>query len=117
MLTTNQKGLLAEQAVIYECVRLGIGVAKPLDDERYDLILDVDSRLLRIQCKWAAEHGDVITVRLYSNRRGPDGMITKRYSSEDVDGSRRTASLRRPATSCPSPLRSTARFASGLDRR
>jgi hypothetical protein len=36
MLTTNQKGLLAEQAVIFECVRLGIGVAKPLDDERYD---------------------------------------------------------------------------------
>ena len=86
MLTTNQKGLVAEQAVIYECVRLGIGVAKPLDDERYDLILDVDSTLLRIQCKWAAKHGEVITIRLYSNRRGPSGMITKRYSSEDVDG-------------------------------
>ena len=86
MLTTNQKGLLAEQAVIFECVRLGIGVAKPLDDERYDLILDVDSRLSRIQCKWAAKQGDVVVVRLYSNRRGPDGMITKRYSSEDVDG-------------------------------
>ena len=43
-------------------------------------------KLLRIQCKWAAKQGDVIIVRLYSNRRGPDGMITKRYSSEDVDG-------------------------------
>jgi hypothetical protein len=31
--------------VIFECVKLGIGVANPLDDERYDFILDVDSRL------------------------------------------------------------------------
>ena len=86
MLTTNQKGLLAEQAVIFECVKLGIGVAKPLDDERYDLILDVGSELWRIQCKWAVQHGEVVVIRLYFNRRGPDGMITRRYSAEDVDG-------------------------------
>ena len=86
MLTTNQKGLLAEQAVIFECIKLGIGVAKPLNDERYDLIFDLEAGLLRIQCKWAVRHGDVVRVRLYSNRRGPTGMITRRYSSEDVDG-------------------------------
>jgi hypothetical protein len=86
MLTTNQKGLAAEQAVILECVKLGIRVAKPLDDERYDLILDLDSKLWRIQCKWAVQLGDVVVIRLYSNRRGPEGMITRRYSEEDVDG-------------------------------
>ena len=86
MLTTNQKGLLAEQAVIFECIKLGIGVAKPLNDERYDLIFDLEAGLLRIQCKWAVRHGDVVRVRLYSNRHGPTGMITRRYSSEDVDG-------------------------------
>jgi hypothetical protein len=86
MLTTNQKGLAAEQAVILESVKLGVGVSKPLDDERYDLILDLDSKLWRIQCKWAVKHNDVIVIRLYSNRRGPDGMITRRYSDKDVDG-------------------------------
>ena len=86
VLTTNQKGLLAERAVIFECIKLGIGVAKPLNDERYDLIFDLEAGLLRIQCKWAVRHGDVVRVRLYSNRRGPTGMITRRYSSEDVDG-------------------------------
>jgi hypothetical protein len=47
VLTTNQKGLVAATAVIGECVRLGIGVCRPLDDERYDLILDLRPRLLR----------------------------------------------------------------------
>jgi hypothetical protein len=50
VLTTNQKGLIEEQAIIYECVKLGVGVAKPLNDERYDLILDLGTRL-RVQCK------------------------------------------------------------------
>jgi PD-(D/E)XK nuclease superfamily protein len=54
VLTTNQKGFLAETAVIHECARLGIAVSKPLGDQRYDLILDLGSTLLRIQCKWAA---------------------------------------------------------------
>jgi hypothetical protein len=85
MLTTNQKGLIAEWAVIAECVRLGIGVAQPLDDERYDVILDLRPRLIRVPCKWAALTGDVIVARLYSNRRGPTGMITRRYTAEEID--------------------------------
>ncbi|MDX6486671.1 MAG: hypothetical protein QOF43_1824 [Gaiellaceae bacterium] len=76
---------MAETAIIYQCVRLGIGVSRPLDDERYDLILDLHPQLIRVQCKWAVQHGDVVVVRLYSNRRGPSGMITKRYSSSEVD--------------------------------
>ena len=40
MLTTNQKGVLAEAAVTLEAAKLGVGVVLPLGDERYDLILD-----------------------------------------------------------------------------
>ncbi len=43
-LTTNQKGLIAETAIMHEAAKLGIGVARPLDDERYDLILDLGDR-------------------------------------------------------------------------
>ena len=63
MLTTNQLGLVAETRIVHECVLLGIGVSRPLDDERYDLILDLRPNLLRVQCKWAKRHGDVIVVR------------------------------------------------------
>jgi len=41
--------LLAEAAIIKEAVARGIGVARPLDDERYDLILDLPTGLLRLQ--------------------------------------------------------------------
>ena len=85
VLTTNQKGLIAETAIIAECVRLGVGVCRPLDDERYDLILDLRPRLLRVQCKWATRDSDVVVARLYSNRRGPNGMITRRYTTEEID--------------------------------
>jgi hypothetical protein len=85
VLTTNQKGLIAETAVIAECIRLGVGVSRPLDDERYDLILDLRPRLVRVQCKWATRYDDVVVARLYSNRRGPNGMITRRYTPEEID--------------------------------
>ena len=63
----------------------GVGVARPFDDERYDLILDLRPRLVRVQCKWACRIGDVISVRLYISRRGPDGMINRRYSPGEFD--------------------------------
>src|SRR5438552_1646395 len=63
MLTTNQKGLVAETAIVHECVKLGIGVARPLDDAPYDLILDLGPKLLRVQCKWAVRQGGVVVIR------------------------------------------------------
>jgi hypothetical protein len=38
VLTTDQKGVIAEPAVVLEAVRAGVGVFQPLGDERYDLI-------------------------------------------------------------------------------
>jgi hypothetical protein len=85
MLTTNQKGAVAEAAVALEAVRLGIGVYRPLGDERYDLILDVRPRLIRVQCKWACRHDDVIVVRLYSARRAREGLRRTFYSRDEID--------------------------------
>ena len=60
VLTTDQKGAIAEQAIAFEAMRLGLGVFVPLGDERYDLILDLRPHLLRVQCKWAVRTGDVV---------------------------------------------------------
>ena len=84
-MTTNQKGLIAENAVIREAILLGIHVARPLDDERFDLILDFRSRLLRVQCKWAMLVDNVVVVRCYMARRGPKVMIVRRYAAGKVD--------------------------------
>jgi hypothetical protein len=53
MLTTDQKGAIAELAIAHAALELGVGVSKPLGDQRYDLIFDFGPRLARVQCKWA----------------------------------------------------------------
>jgi hypothetical protein len=85
VLTTNQLGLVAETAIIHECAKRAIGVSRPLDDERYDLILDLRPSLVRVQCKLARRIKDVVVCRLYTTRRGPDGLINRRYSEDEFD--------------------------------
>ena len=84
-MTTNQKGAIAETAIVHAAVKLGIGVLKPVGEERYDLVFDLHPRLVRIQCKWAARYDDVIVVRSYSSRRSPDGFVKSFYTPDEVD--------------------------------
>jgi hypothetical protein len=85
MLTTEQKGVLAEAAIVHAAARLGVSVAKPLAPERYDLVLDLGSTLFRVQCKSAVRTGDVVVIRCRSCRRGPHGMMHRPYTADEVD--------------------------------
>src|SRR5205823_9028406 len=85
MLTTNQKGAIAEAAIAKEAIELGLGVYRPYADERCDLIFDLRPRLVRVQCKWAPREGDVLVLRLYSARRARHGLIRRGYSCEEID--------------------------------
>ena len=85
-LTPSQKGAVAEAAFAHHCVRLGIGVSRPLcEGERYDLILDLRPRLVRLQCKWAIRQGDIVAVRLRTHRWTPRGSVTTTYTPDEVD--------------------------------
>jgi PD-(D/E)XK nuclease superfamily protein len=85
-MTTDQKGTIAETAIVHAAAKLGIGVFKPLTDgERYDLIFDLRPKLIRVQCKWAARRGDTVAVRFYSCRRSSDGLVKRAYSPDEVD--------------------------------
>ena len=85
MLSTNQKGIVAETAITHACAKLGLGVSRPLNDERYDLIVDIGDRLLRVQCKYVRRHADVIVVRLYTSRRDRDGLLNRRYERGEFE--------------------------------
>jgi PD-(D/E)XK endonuclease len=85
VLTTDQKGVLAEQAIAFEALTHRVGVSRPLGDERYDLILDLRPNLVRVQCKWAARVGDVVVVRTRRGRRGRAGLIYRYYSPDEID--------------------------------
>src|SRR2546423_4909215 len=87
MLSTDQKGNIAEAAVALSAAKLGFDVYRPITEGgRYDLIIDSGERLLRVQCKWAARHGDVIVLRSYSARRAVGGkQINRHYTRDEVD--------------------------------
>jgi hypothetical protein len=85
VLTTDQKGAIAESAVAAAAIRLGIGVSRPLSPLRYDLVFDTGGLLLRVQCKWAVRRGEVVVVRCYSSRRTADGIAARSYAVDEVD--------------------------------
>ena len=72
--------------MVWTATKLGIDVYRPLGEGgRYDLILDLGARLLRVQCKWAPRSGDVVVLRCRSCRRTREGLRTRRYSAEEID--------------------------------
>jgi hypothetical protein len=86
MLTTDQKGNIAELSIAAAAARLGIDVYRPVGEGgRYDLIFEMGDRLWRIQCKWAPRRGDVIVVRWYSCRRNRGGLVRHKYRVGEID--------------------------------
>jgi hypothetical protein len=86
MLTTDQKGAIAEMGIAWHATQLGIDVYKPVaEGGRCDLIFDFDGRLWRVQCKWARRLGGVLIVRCYSCRRARDGIRVRCYTPQEID--------------------------------
>jgi prevent-host-death family protein len=88
VLTTNDKGNIAEAAIALEAIKLGIEVLKPLAEHgRYDLLFDLGDQLIRVQCKWGAldRSSGVICVRVGGSRHTPGGYVRSTYSEDEVD--------------------------------
>ncbi|MGH3031201.1 MAG: group I intron-associated PD-(D/E)XK endonuclease [Gaiellaceae bacterium] len=86
IVTTDQKGAIAETAIGHAAVKLGIDVYRPIvEGGRFDLIFDLGKRLLRVQCKWAVRRKGVVNVRCYSSRRIANGHRVRRYTAEEID--------------------------------
>jgi antitoxin (DNA-binding transcriptional repressor) of toxin-antitoxin stability system len=88
VLSTNEKGNIAEAAITLEAVKLGIDVLKPVSEHgRYDLIFDLGRALIRVQCKWGAldRAAGVICVRVGGSRHTPAGYVRSTYASDEVD--------------------------------
>ena len=87
MLTSSQKGAIAEAHIAAAAIELGIEVWRPVAEGcRYDMILDAGGRLLRTQWKWARRRGDVIVVNIRTSRHTPRGYVCTTYTSREIDG-------------------------------
>jgi hypothetical protein len=85
VLSTNQRGAIAEAEIVAAALKLGIGVFSAVHDERYDLIFDLRPKLLRVQCKTAVVARDVVAIRCFSCRRSAEGLLRRVYTRNEID--------------------------------
>lgn len=87
-MNTKLKGDIAEQAAIFQALKHGWGVLKPVGDRLpYDLVFDIEGILIKIQVKsaWFDETSGNYVVdnrRTKTNRRE---MVRELYSITDFD--------------------------------
>lgn len=85
-LGTSQKGAIAEAEIAAAAIRLQLPVLRPLSEGgRYDLVIDLGEKLLRVQCKWASRNQDVLTIRCATSRHTPRGYVKTTYSTHEID--------------------------------
>ena len=87
MTTSNQKGKLAELKALASAIEKGYAPSIPAIDCRYDMILEDESRLWRVQVMYAdgtptASSGSVIAKLAYETRQRRK-IYT--YSADEVD--------------------------------
>jgi prevent-host-death family protein len=86
VLSTSQKGAIAEMKIATAAIELGVPVLRPMTEHaRYDLAFEIGARILRVQCKWAALSAGVIKVNLESCRHTPQGYVRTSYRTSEID--------------------------------
>src|SRR5687768_3815654 len=86
MQNPNQRGDIAEAAIAYEAMRLGVEVFRPAaDHSRCDMVFGIGGGLYRVQCKSASRSGEVICIKLVSSRYTPGGCVLTKYTADEVD--------------------------------
>src|SRR5581483_5308992 len=85
---SNIKGAVAEQAIVLAATKLGVPVLRPVSEHgRSDLAFDIGGRLWRVQVKWGrlSTAGDVIYVKLMTQRCTPRGYVRRKYGESEID--------------------------------
>ena len=88
MLTSNGKGAIAEVEIAAAATRLGIPVFAPLTQHgRYDLVFELRSGLVRVQCKWGSldEAAAVVRAKLECSSCSPSGYVRRNYAEDELD--------------------------------
>lgn len=85
-LSPSQKGAVAEAAITTAAIELGLTVLRPLcEGRRYDLVIDLDPQLVRVQCKLAKQLDGALFVGTHTNRYTPHGYVSTRYDATEID--------------------------------
>lgn len=87
MSVTNKKGDIGELAVATELVRLGYNVSIPFGhDVAYDLVVEVDGALKKVQIKTTQQKNGVLVARCKRVTNITCGkQVRTTYTSDDLD--------------------------------
>ncbi|WP_136716837.1 group I intron-associated PD-(D/E)XK endonuclease [Halorientalis salina] len=78
----KRRGQQSEAAVIYELVRRGITVLEPFgDNERYDIVVEYDSKFFRVQIKTGRVANGCVRFETRSS-----GTLTRKIKKEGYEG-------------------------------
>lgn len=86
-LTTQQKGVTTEMFVAARLLQLGYNVSQPFcQDSKYDLIVDVNNRLYRLQVKTARLiNDDTILFNCRSTTKNSQTNKSRYYQENEID--------------------------------
>lgn len=88
MLNTHFKGKITELEVAQSFLELGYQVSQPLvSDSRYDFIVDIKGKLLKIQVKTSklGTEGDYFKFATSSSHTNTKGTINRSYKQDEID--------------------------------
>ena len=86
-LTTQQKGITTEMFVAAYLLSLGYNVSQPMcQDSKYDLVVDIQGKMLRLQVKTAREtENNSIVFNCRSTTKNSETHKSRKYSSDEID--------------------------------
>lgn len=84
-MTTDQKGTLTEYQCITYILSKGYNVSVPAVACKYDMILDYNGKLLKLQVKTSVEKEGYIKFHGYSSTGSKGKYKQTRYDKDDID--------------------------------
>lgn len=87
-MNTHFQGKITELQVANAFLELGFQVCQPLvSDSRYDFIVDINGRLLKIQVKTShlAEDGGYFEFATSTSHTNTKGTVNHSYTSDEID--------------------------------
>lgn len=87
-MNTKRKGNITEMETMLAFMKLGYNVLIPYGDcERYDFVVDVNGKFIRVQSKTATSDDDSASFKIStsSSNRKNGSIIHHTYTKEDID--------------------------------
>jgi hypothetical protein len=77
---------VAEAAITAMAIQLGLVVLRPMcEGGRYDLAIDLEPELLRVQCKLLGDSQGCCRYASQTSRHTPGGYVRTSYTAAEVD--------------------------------